>query len=285
VGFKLVMSDLDGTLLNSEALVTKEAISAVRRAEELGAIFAICSGRDQNSLAMYERLLGIDSPGHYSVGYNGGLVYECGGKILAESRIPKELGLELAKELKKLGLFPWVFAGSKIYAETEWTIDDDYTKSIKTPVSVVESFHEIQEDFSKIIARGERSDLVAKQEIMKKIIGARACISFSHPTILCISSRDAHKGRALEILAEHLGISKADTLAIGDNTNDVTMLKAAGLGVAVGNAFPEAMLAADVIMNETNDKNAVGVAIERFLAQEIDVAKPAKRFEGSNKMP
>jgi hydroxymethylpyrimidine pyrophosphatase-like HAD family hydrolase len=90
-------------------------------------------------------------------------------------------------------------------------------------------------------------------------------MSFSHPTILSFSSLDAHKGRALEFLREYLGLKRGETLAIGDNTNDVPMLKAAGLGVAVGNASPEAKAAAGAALEETNDENAVGVAIERFL--------------------
>ncbi|MDR1639662.1 MAG: Cof-type HAD-IIB family hydrolase [Clostridiales bacterium] len=268
MAYRLILSDLDGTLLNSNSEVTPEVKRSVEQVQELGIHFALCSGRSYKSLAFFEKKLGLDTPGQYGIAYNGGVVYETDSrKLLLRSMLNRDLALEIADVLRKEGASILAYLDDKLYVEK---VDENtmaYSQAAMMPLNLLKNFCEIKDDFSKILIRGEPEALESLEKTLAPLVYGRANYFLSSDTLLEFCSLDAHKGNGLEFLRKHLGISKEETIAIGDHRNDLSMLKMAGLGVAVKNAVDEAKEAADVVLDATNDENSLGRVLDLYIRE------------------
>jgi Cof subfamily protein (haloacid dehalogenase superfamily) len=264
--YRLILSDLDGTLLNSKSEATDDVKKSIAEIQSLGVHFALCSGRAYESLSFFEKDLGLDKPGVYGIGFNGGVVYETfSHKILLSNKLKNALALEIVEELQRFNANILVYIDEKLYAEKRNKYTNAYSDSAKMPLVIVDSFKELKLDFSKVLLRGEYNDLIEIEKALKPKIAGRANSFFSSATMLEFSDLNAHKGYGLEFLAKYLGIAVEDTIAVGDQINDLTMLKSAGLGIAVKNAVDEAKAAADAVLDATNDENAIGRVLELFI--------------------
>jgi Cof subfamily protein (haloacid dehalogenase superfamily) len=272
MAYRLILSDLDGTLLNSRSEVTPEVKRSVEKVQELGIHFALCSGRSYKSLAFFEKALGLDAPGNYGIAYNGGVVYETfSRKLLLRSMLNRSVALEIADVLREEGASILAYQDDKLYVEKVDENTTAYSQAAMMPLNVLRNFSDIKGDFSKILIRGEPKDLERIEKRIAPLVSGRANRFLSSDTLLEFCSLGSHKGNGLEFLRNHLGISKEETIAIGDHRNDLSMLQMAGLGVAVKHAVDEAKEAADVVLDATNDENSLGRVLDLY-------AKEPKQF-------
>jgi hydroxymethylpyrimidine pyrophosphatase-like HAD family hydrolase len=144
MGYKILFTDLDGTLLDARSEISEKNRLAVARALARGKQVVICSGRSYLSLDYFERPLGLTAAGRYGVAFNGGVVYETlTKKILFEKSISRETGVRLAKELTKLTSDVMVYAGDLLLVESATPLIDSYGGHARLPLNVIGDFSEI----------------------------------------------------------------------------------------------------------------------------------------------
>lgn len=269
----LIALDLDGTLLNSDKQLTAENAAALAKAAEAGIEIVPATGRFYRGMPQLIRELPYV---HYVISINGAQVYDVARqKTVCSSEIPWERAVSALERLDELDVIydcyqdGWGWITQEFYDKAEQYAANIHSlemiKKLRTPVPELKAYlteqahgvQKIQAFFKDMELRAEMlrqlpdelSDLVVTTSIVNNIE---------------INSREATKGIALKKLADYLEIPIEQTMAFGDDLNDITMLQEAGIGVAMGNADDEVKRAADYV---TADCNSSGVAraIKHFL--------------------
>ncbi|MHC5229707.1 Cof-type HAD-IIB family hydrolase [Enterococcus sp. LJL99] len=245
---RLVALDLDGTLLDEKGDISESTLQTIFQLRTNGIKIVLCTGRPFYSLAPIIKKLKITGPKEYVVSFNGALLSDTQGTT---KLFEKKLSFESLKEIKalseRLNISYHVQSHSGIFTSQSkidlYTAYDAYLN--QTSIHYIESsdFREI--DSYKILFVGKKGAL---QTIISQIpnefkqrYNTMQSLDYFYEFI----HREASKGKALQVLAEYLGISPSEIMAIGDNENDLSMLKYAGVSVAMGNAD-------DVIKRQTN---------------------------------
>ncbi|MCL2841052.1 MAG: Cof-type HAD-IIB family hydrolase [Defluviitaleaceae bacterium] len=267
MNYKALFTDFDGTLF-ANGKISDTNIQALNAARAAGKLVVFCSGRSWRSLAYYENLLGFDNPGTYGVAFNGGVAYaytENGHEVLYRHTLETATAHEIIGKVKALAL-PSVKIFT--YGENDDMFVEDGTKdaapfseSRQIPITFVKDFSEVTGGIAKVVLFGENNELkkVAAQLADKheSVSSAAYLLEFLPPNV--------NKGTGLSFLAEHLNIQLSEMIAMGDEANDIPMIKKAGLGIAVANAIPPAKEAADIILTESCHEDAVSVVIHKYL--------------------
>ncbi|HXF81501.1 MAG TPA: Cof-type HAD-IIB family hydrolase [bacterium] len=263
--YRLLVADIDGTIVTSRREVTPGVRAAVRAAQSRGVRVLLATGRIWISAERYVRALGADPP---AILYNGGLVYdfttgEEWHRVDLDAAHARAV-LELLRALPQVQ--PHVYAGDRIFTGTINEITERYRRKDGVPVEAVgDLVGALPSRVMKILIIGERPHLErAAAAIARLALPVRTV--FSEETYLEILPAGSSKGAALQLVAARLGIPLAEVIAVGDNLNDLEMLQTAGLGVAMGNA-PAALRAAAGYVAPTNDEEGVRDVIERFIIQ------------------
>jgi Cof subfamily protein (haloacid dehalogenase superfamily) len=264
--YKLVAIDMDGTLLNGEKQISPENYEAIQKARENGVKVVLASGRPLVGFKRYLEELNLVSEEDYVVAFNGAIVQSSGGnKIISKTTLDledyEEL-YELSKELKV-----------NIHALTENTVispkDSKYTR-LESEINLIHSEIIAVEDVPKdtnILKVMFIDDPKIIDEVIEKIpeaVSSKYTIVRSEPFFLEFLHKSVNKGAGVEALAQNLNIKQEEVICIGDAGNDIHMVKYAGLGVAMGNAFPELKRVANFI-TKTNDQNGVAHVINKFI--------------------
>ena len=265
--YKLVASDLDSTLITDTLLLPEKNAAAVARARSLGCHFVVCSGRSTRTIAQYEEQLGLMAEDCYGISFNGSTVYETLTRArIRDIRLGNGLAMNILDELMGCNVNPWVFVGDDMYVARSAQWVDEYARHVKTTYTVVNSFREIDGEISKIVI----ADYPAKLQKLDEHFSARDGNNsysrfFSVDFLLEFTALEATKGTALVFLADYLGIPISQTIAIGDNLNDVPMIQAAGLSVAVNNGRDELKALADYVTERDCGQGAVAEVLEKFV--------------------
>ncbi|RXJ01763.1 HAD family phosphatase [Anaerobacillus alkaliphilus] len=281
---KLIAIDLDGTLLSSNLDISVENITAIQKAQEAGHIVMICSGRAPEDI---QKVL-INTPLQCPLAGSNGTVVIVDGEKLSEVSIAKESVRTIANVLESNKSPFKLYTNKGIYVqkhfstrisnvlENDQKLTEHFTeKEIKfmteTPVEseTVTLFEEIEEVLQVeniAVQKFFISTFVGKEELTSTLSNQLEDISIttSGPYNIEIMDRSGHKGNGLKVIAEHYQIDIENTVAIGDNFNDVPMLKLAGLSIAMGNGDPTVKEMADQI-TLTNDQHGVAVAIKKYV--------------------
>lgn len=265
---KLIVSDFDGTLADSENNVGAEVISAIDEYRSLGGIFAVCTGRILPSVLPRLRQIGLS-----------GLVAASQGSTIADiatGRIIREAGMscrdaaEICAALEEFGATVQVYTTYGFYTD----IDSD-NPSLKlyeqiTGITAKHTDRKLSEFVGnncvkalKIASLCYAEDRERLYEYLLKRFGDRFEITCSAAVLVEVSPKGETKGSAVKFLSEYYRIPLSETVAVGDNLNDLAMIEAAGTGVAVGNAVEELKAHADFV-TVTNDEGAVKRVIEEF---------------------
>ncbi len=269
---KLIALDLDGTLLNSDKQLTQQNAQALACAAARGIEIVPTTGRFFSGMPEVIRSLPYL---HYAITINGAAVYDvrCDADI-ARAEIPLPLAVEIMRYLDTLPViydcymnnWGWMTRAMQLRADA-FAPDEHYLRMIRnlrTPVDDLKSYLlETGRDVQKI--QLFLTDPALRLTLLRQLGGQfeGLCVSSSVPNNIEINSTDANKGEALRKLAAHLGLDISQTMAFGDGLNDLSMLRAAGVGVAMENACPEAKQAADYVTGSC-DESGVAAAIERF---------------------
>lgn len=265
--YKLVALDMDGTLLDGEKKITERTFKAIKEAREKGVKIVLSTGRPIEGVERFLEKLELNSDEDYVITYNGSLVQAvkskkaiCDkaltGKDLKEIyRLSQELNVNIHAFVRERGL---VTPKPSKYTDVEAEINKiDYT---------IVDFHEI--DDNEIVVK---IMLIDEEEILDKAIAKlpkelyeKYHCAKSMPFFFEILNRDANKGVALELLAHHLDIQRSELIAMGDEANDIEMVKYAGMGIAMENATEKVKEVAKYITAK-NTEDGVAKAIEKFI--------------------
>lgn len=268
-----VFLDLDGTLLNSQKEISPATLETLSLAAEQGAYIIPATGRFYLGIPEIIRNLPF---ARYFVNINGAEIYDAREKrVLHREEMPMAQALKIFSLLDGYACIYDCYAENWGYMErgfyaclSEYIPEISHRKvalSMRTPVdgfrkTVAERFETVQK------VQAFFRDMEARKRCIRELTEAlpECRITASLQSNVEINSRKADKGEALLFLRAYLGIPPQRVIAFGDNSNDVTMLRGAGVGVAMGNATPEAMAAADMV-TASNDADGVAAALRELL--------------------
>ena len=264
--YRIIALDLDGTLTNHDKVITPKTREALLKAQHEGAIVVLASGRPTYGIVPLANELKLDTHGGFILAYNGGKIVdwgtqqECFAQHLPPSAIPVIYEYAKRKGHALLG-----YAGNEIVTEMP---DDPYVKEEsrinKMNIRKVENLFEALEPHpTKLLMTGDPADMLKAENELSEILGDRMDIFRSAPFFLELVPKGIDKAKSLLRLLSKINLTPADMIAFGDGYNDLSMLKLAGMGVAMQNAAPEVRAEADYI-TLSNEEDGVAAALEHF---------------------
>lgn len=294
--YKLVAIDLDGTMLNKYGIITENTKNVIKKVQEKGVEVIIASGRPINSVKNFSKEINSQK---YFISGNGAITYDIkNDKILYENILNKNKVLQVIKICEENSIYYNVYTENGIIAKnlnynTLYYYKENINKSEenKTHINIVENIYDYIENRNEkilkiMICDGSKTIF---NSIMKKIreITDIEILDVSHMSRKIIkqgteeialeyfyteiSAKDVDKWNALEKLIELMNITKEEVVTIGDNANDIKMLKNAGLGVAMGESAPYVKECANEVTT-SNDNDGVAVILEKmFLDKNVNL--------------
>ncbi len=269
--YKLIASDLDETLLDDDHQIPQRVIDAVHAAEKAGARFVPSTGRPFGSVKGVLQTLGLDgSAGDYVLSFNGGCVTRNDSdEPMTTSFLSKETAEAIYQAGREYGVCMHINTLDPVYLYNYVPEERAY---IEGRMNIIETFMPSLDFLGntgvvKIIYMSLDMDYLRRieRQLAEKGVTEGLDVYYSGNRYLEFNAPGTNKGAGLARLAERLGIDMSQTIAIGDNSNDISMIRAAGLGCAVANATDEAKAAADYICEADNNAGAVAEVIEKFV--------------------
>ena len=265
----LLFTDMDGTLLNDKSEITPRTKAALDQMTALGHHVILSSGRPLPSILEVRKLQGIDYPNMLIISNNGALVYDCdtASNILVY-RLDMDDIRYIIGEAEKQHLHIHAYTDTEIVCHE---LNDElrfYTRRIHLPLKCVENIADSLEQGSfklQCIHLTDRSVLERFRDHITPHLGGRVQIIFSNDQYLEILPAAAGKGPALLYVEEYLHVPHSHTFAAGDAENDISMLKAAGTGIAMANAAPAVKEVADIVTEKNNNQDGLVEIIEKHL--------------------
>ncbi|MDF7669439.1 Cof-type HAD-IIB family hydrolase [Lactobacillus sp. ESL0703] len=283
---KLVACDLDGTLFNSKVTISDENVAAIRAAQDNGIEFLVATGRAPKQSQAVIRNYGLQTG---FININGALVYDANNTLQVKHVLPKQKVIAAANILRKNDIYFEIVTADHIYSEdiskrvfnlAHSLIALNPGLSFKNAVAIsggsnamlsmtlVDSFEELLLDpkieVMKIIGFDSRGPALLTKIKQKLALIDDLAITSSSDINIEINDIHAQKGTALLEYAKKKGFKRDEVAAIGDNLNDESMIRDAGVGVAMGNAVPQIKELAQ-IETKTNNEDGVGYILRKFI--------------------
>jgi len=270
--YKLIVCDVDGTLLDSRFIFNQTDKDAIAKAIKQGVRFAICSGRAYKSLRDFAGELGLAQQGDYIVSFNGALIYDpFNRKVVMKKDLDKQLAIETIKLCKGLGrnIETILYTdGENCICEKDAVYFSQYQKASlvdwREADNIIAAAKETP-SISKIVFIAKNDVLKTLEAQLQNSFGNSVGIVFSSHYLLEVIPKDCDKAGGLRWLCHQMRIDISQTIAIGDNHNDISMIKQAGLGVAVANAVQPAKDAADYVTINDCANGAVAEVINKYI--------------------
>ncbi len=269
---RMILLDLDGTLLNSEKQITPANYTALEKAAQSGVFIVPCTGRFYG--AMPDEILNLPFV-RYAITINGAEIFDRQTETcLHRESIPLPRALEVFDYMDNLPAIydcfqdGWGWMDEKFHRIIDDFIDDPHINSmVKNKRTPLADFKGTLRQRNLPIQKSQLffHDMAARDKVLDTLPHdfPDLTVTSSLPMNIELNSQHAHKGRALEVLCQHLGLSPSQTMAFGDGSNDATMIEAAGIGVAMENALPNLKEIADYITC-SNDQDGVAAAMAHF---------------------
>ena len=260
---RLLVSDIDGTLINGDKELTPATRAAAARLREAGILLCLVSSRSVRGMQMFLRPLGIDTP---SAGLNGGQIVGPDGAVLEVLSLDAQAARLVVETLTLNHVDAWLFSGR------DWLIRDiagpfvpRERKAVQFEPTVVPSFEAHYGRIGKIMGASVDYALLERMEIeLGTMLGPQVSAHRSSPWYLDVTNPQANKGHAANRLADMLGIDRSEVACIGDMDNDISMLSTAALSVAMGNA-PQHVAESAHFVTETNNRDGWARAVEELI--------------------
>ncbi|MCL1996399.1 MAG: Cof-type HAD-IIB family hydrolase [Defluviitaleaceae bacterium] len=264
--YKIIFSDLDGTIGDDNYEYSSQNIAAIKLAKENGIDVVLCSGRTPISLVHVGNLMKIDAT--YAIGFNGGTVWDIKqNKALFAKTMPKELALEIISLIQdKTPATVGVYTKPNILVTKNWVEGKRglYEEGI-THIQVSDIIPHIEADVLKVLVIGDPKELVKMETFIKDKIKDRFTMVYTATTMLEFIPLNVNKGAGMSWLANHLGIPLPQTVGFGDNYNDMELIQTAGLGIAVANAVEPLKSAADFVTKADNNNSALAEVVDYII--------------------
>ena len=260
---RLLLADVDGTLVTQDKVVTDRAIAAVKKLNAAGILFAVTSGRPPRGMSMLVDPFKITTP---IAAFNGGVFARPDMSVIQQLTIPDDVAASVIKLLGEHGMSVWVYRGADWYVldrngphvEREaWTVKFDPT--------VVESYASVSSGLAKIVGVSDDYDAVqAAVDAARAQFGDHISAARSQPYYADVTHPEANKGGVVRYLSKAYGIPPEEIATIGDMPNDVLMFAPSGLSIAMGNASSEVQRAARRVTTSNEDEGFAN-AVDRFI--------------------
>ena len=268
---KTLFLDLDGTLLNDEKQITPGNRRALETALDAGHRVVITTGRPLVSAIKQSQSLGLTGKGCYLIAFNGGIVYDSfREEIIYQQNLPTEAALRAIQLCNERGIHCQAYDETYVLVEPrcDTAVVRRYCGRILMEHRVVPSLPEaLTKPTPKILAidLNQREPLIRLAETLNTELPDLIDCFFSSIDYLEIVPKGLNKGNAVRTMCRMLGIDLVDTIAVGDEENDLTMIEAAGVGVAMANGIPAAKALADYVTTRDNNHDGIAEVVEKFM--------------------
>jgi Cof subfamily protein (haloacid dehalogenase superfamily) len=260
---RLLLADVDGTLVTQEKILTDQAIDAVHSLREADILFAITSGRPPRGMAMLIEPLDLQTP---VAAFNGGLLVDRNMTVMEKHVIPKDLVVPIAELMKSFDLTVWIYRGADWYVpDANGPHVDREAWTVKFQPKLYTSLHGLTDEVAKIVGVSDDHEAVAKASAAAHDrFGDHVAAAASQPYYLDVTHPQANKGSVAKYLAQRYQLAAEEIATIGDMPNDVLMFAHSGLSIAMGNADPQVRRAARRV-TDTNENEGFAKAVRRFV--------------------
>lgn len=268
MSYRLIVSDLDDTLLNEQGALSPATLEAVEKARDAGAEIALASGRMPCAMRAYARQLHVNLP---MISYNGAeLTHPESGEIIYRLHIPLNDSLELLRYCEQLRLHVQAYVGDEFLTPQANQSAVDYQEMLHHLAGMRVTNRPLSECVTtpqpKLLIISDKERVPKLLELLRARFGERVSFTSSKPHYIECVSPLADKGRARRALCDRLSVRPEEVIAFGDGLNDVSMLKVAGLGCAMANAREEVRAQADQTV-PSNREDGVAQTIMQLLAE------------------
>jgi Cof subfamily protein (haloacid dehalogenase superfamily) len=260
---RLMLADVDGTLVTQDKILTERAITAVDRLRDAGILFAITSGRPPRGMAMLVEPLDLQTP---IAAFNGGLLVDRDMTVIEQRVVPEHLVSPIAALMASFDLSVWLYRGADWYVpDPKGPHVDREAWTVKFQPKVMTSIEGLTDHVAKIVGVSDDHDAVSKASAAAhERFGNHVTAAASQPYYLDVTHPDANKGAVARYLANKFKLTTDEIATIGDMPNDILMFAHSGLSIAMGNADPQVQRAARRVTG-TNEKEGFADAVERFV--------------------
>jgi Cof subfamily protein (haloacid dehalogenase superfamily) len=261
---KMVIADVDGTLVTKDKVLTKRAIDAVLRLHDAGIQFSVTSGRPPKGMAMLIEPLKLVLP---LAAFNGGVLIQPDlATVVDQNFLPAGVPEQVIDSIVKHGLDVW------IYTATDWFVRDVNAPhvareqwTVKFPPKVTKTFDGLLGQVAKIVGVSDDLEGVAKcEKDVQQEGGSHISAARSQPYYLDVTHPKANKGEVVLAFSKLLNIPTEQIATLGDMPNDVLMFKKSGMSIAMGNASKEVQASATYV-TATSEDEGFAKAIEEFV--------------------
>ncbi|HEX7286099.1 MAG TPA: Cof-type HAD-IIB family hydrolase [Candidatus Angelobacter sp.] len=267
---RLVIADIDGTLVTKEKLLTPRSMQAVQRLNDAGILFGVTTGRPPAGTRML-----VDSlPGlKFIAGFNGGIIVRRDFSLFKQNLLPAAIAQQVVQMILEHGMDVW------LYTDKDWFVRDVLAyrvdreeKTVQFPPKVTPTFEGLFHRLVKIVGISQDYDIVAQcEKNVQEKFGASVSAARSQPFYLDVTHPKANKGEVVLLAAEFGKIPTQEIAVIGDMPNDITMFQQSGVSIAMGNASPEVQKAATYV-TASNEEEGFAVAVEKFILPRDDAS-------------
>lgn len=243
--YKLIALDLDETTLRSDKSITDTNKAAVKKALDKGIKVVLCSGRTFGGMIDVANELGITGSNQYMITNGGDLIQDLEGKIIFKKILTAE-DCEITTSFLNQNKIKFVL------------IDTD-----NNTYPSYQEWQKKQTDIVKVLMHIKKDDMEKISTLIHEKFDKDYFVVKTGAEYLEIFPQDISKGKTVERLAKHLNIDLKQVMAMGDMNNDISMIKIAGMGVAMGNAAKDVKDISNYVTAD-NNHSGVGLAIEKF---------------------
>jgi Cof subfamily protein (haloacid dehalogenase superfamily) len=263
VPVRLMLADVDGTLVTQDKVLTDEAIAAVQRLREAGILFAVTSGRPPRGMEMLVDPLELQTP---ISAFNGGCIVDRAMTVIEQRVLPESLVRPIVDLMRSFDLDVWVYRGADWYvSDPKAPHVDREAWTVKFDPIVMSGLDGLTDGVAKLVGVSDDHEAVSKaSDAAHTRFGDHVTAAPSQPYYLDVTHPRANKGEVVRYLAAHYKLSNDEIATIGDQPNDVLMFAHSGLSIAMGNADPQVQRAARRV-TASNQDNGFAQAVTRFV--------------------
>lgn len=279
MSIKVIIMDVDGTLTNSKKLIPEETKESLIKAQENGVILILASGRPTSGLMDFAKELKMEHHHGLLVSFNGSMVVDCEtNKILFNETMTVEDGQAVLEHLKNFDVKPMINKDSYMY------VNDVFDNEIEIngePFNIIQyesrggKFKLCEKDdlasfadypLNKILIAGDPEYLKANYKLIMEPFKDKLSCMFTASFYFEFTAKGIDKAKALDTVLSSMGYNKEDMIAFGDGQNDASMIKYAGIGVAMDNAVEELKAIADEV-TLSNEENGIAVSLRKHMPE------------------
>jgi Cof subfamily protein (haloacid dehalogenase superfamily) len=262
-GLSLVISDVDGTLVTNDKVLTERSRAAVSRLHAAGIGFSIASSRPPFGLRMLVEPLDLRLP---MGAFNGGSLVMPDLTVLEQRLLPPDTARTAIATLRSFAVEIWAFTGQRWLVEKpDGAFVEREERTVRVRPTAVERLEDHLDGIGKIVGvSGDFARLAAGEPAARRTLGASASIVRSQPYYLDVTPAGTDKGVAVAALARRLGIPADAIATMGDMENDVAMFRKSGFSIAMGNASAEVKRLADAV-TLSNEEDGFAAAVEQLI--------------------